>query len=69
MFTEVNLSKPFRLYNLLKGKSFKNASVGATGLQSRSFFQRLAFFIRANFFIPDARIGWNRFTIKSYNYF
>ena len=56
--------EPFRLYNLLKGKSFKNASLGTTGLQSRSFFQRLAFFIRANFFIPDARIGWNRFAIK-----
>ena len=56
--------EPFRWYNLLKGKTSKNASVGAIGLQSRSFFQRLALYIRANFFIPDARVGWNRFAIK-----
>ena len=30
--------EPFRWYNLLKGKTSKNASVGAIGLQSRSFF-------------------------------
>ena len=29
--------EPFRWYNLLKGKTSKNASVGAIGLQSRSF--------------------------------
>jgi len=56
--------EPFRWYNLLKGKTSKNASVGAIGLQSHSFFQRLALYIRANFFIPDARVGWNRFAIK-----
>ena len=56
--------EPFRWYNLLKGKTSKNASVGAIGLQSLSFFQRLALYIRANFFIPDARVGWNRFAIK-----
>ena len=56
--------EPFRWYNLLKGKTSKNASVGAIGLQSRSFFQRLTLYIRANFFIPDARVGWNRFAIK-----
>ena len=56
--------EPFIWYNLLKGKTSKNASVGAIGLQRRSFFQRLALYIRANFFIPDARVGWNRFAIK-----
>ncbi|NDG52089.1 MAG: glycosyl transferase family 1 [Flavobacteriia bacterium] len=56
--------EPFRWYNLLKGKTSKNASIGAIGLQSRSFFQRLALYIRANFFIPDARVGWNRYAIK-----
>ena len=56
--------EPFRWYNLLKGKSSKNTSVGAIGLQGSSFFQRLSLYIRANFFIPDARVGWNRFAIK-----
>tara|TARA_Y100000766_G_scaffold275064_1_gene277691 strand:+ start:1111 stop:2403 length:1293 start_codon:yes stop_codon:yes gene_type:complete len=56
--------EPFRWYNILKGKSLKNASVGAIGLQSPSFFQRIALYVRANFFIPDARVGWNRFAIR-----
>ena len=57
--------EPFRLYNLLKGKSFKNAHVQELQVyRVVLFFQRLALFIRANFFIPDARVGWNRFAIK-----
>jgi glycosyltransferase involved in cell wall biosynthesis len=56
--------EPFRWYNLLKGKKTKDATVGAIGLQGSSFFQRLALYVRANFFIPDARVGWNRFAIR-----
>lgn len=56
--------EPFRWYNLLKGKKTKDTTVGAIGLQGSSFFQRLALYIRANFFIPDARVGWNRFAVK-----
>ena len=56
--------EPFRWYNLLKGKKSKDATIGAIGLKKNSFFQRLALYIRANFFIPDARVGWNRFAIK-----
>ena len=52
------------MVQFIERKTLKNASVGAIGLQSRSFFQRLALYIRANFFIPDARLGWNRFAIK-----
>ena len=56
--------EPFRWYNLLKGKKTKDTTVGAIGLQGSSFFQRLALYVRANFFIPDARVGWNRFAIR-----
>lgn len=56
--------EPFRWYNLLKGKKTKDATVGAIGLQGSSLFQRLALYVRANFFIPDARVGWNRFAIR-----
>ncbi|TXC81537.1 glycosyltransferase family 4 protein [Luteibaculum oceani] len=57
---------PFELYNRLQGKKGKSISVGLTGIKdSKSVFQRLAMFIRANFFIPDARKGWNNYAIKA----
>lgn len=51
--------EPFELYNLLKGKKGKAmpvVSVGAGG--KKSLFQKLSEYVRANFFIPDARKGW-----------
>lgn len=51
--------EPFELYNLLKGKKGKAmpvVSVGAGG--EKSLFQKLSEYVRANFFIPDARKGW-----------
>ena len=43
MFIKVNLSNHFIKSIFIERKNFKNASVGAIGLQRRSFFQRLAF--------------------------
>lgn len=57
--------EPFEFYNLLKGKKGKVmplVAVGANG--NKSFFQRAAEFVRANFFIPDARKGWVPYAIK-----
>ncbi|MCB0602002.1 MAG: glycosyltransferase [Saprospiraceae bacterium] len=55
----------FALYNLLKtGKATKESPVGMSDvIDSASLFQRLSNYIRANFFIPDPRIGWNRFAL------
>lgn len=54
--------EPFGLYNLLRGKKGKQIEVGMSNLKGKpSFFKRLSNYIRANFFIPDARIGWNTY--------
>lgn len=57
--------EPFELYNLLRGKRGKSLPVVAVGSkQKKSFFQKLSEYIRANFFIPDARKGWVPYAIK-----
>lgn len=56
---------PFRAYALLKGKKGKQASTGGIGLiNNKSKKQQILNFIRANFFIPDARKGWNPYLIE-----
>ena len=56
-----------RLYASLKGgESTENIPQGSVGDSSKkSFFDRISLYIRANFFIPDARIGWNKYALKA----
>lgn len=57
--------EPFKIYNFLRGKKGKSIEVGMGNLKSKtSFFNSFANYIRSNFFIPDARIGWNKFARK-----
>ena len=57
--------EPFTLFNKFSGKKGRDSSVGFINMnQKKSLFQRIAFFIRANFFIPDARIGWKSFALR-----
>ena len=57
--------EPFNLYNLLRGKKGKSSSVGMIGFKdNRSLMQRIANYVRANYFIPDARMGWNSYAFK-----
>jgi glycosyltransferase involved in cell wall biosynthesis len=37
---------------------------GFSNVNRKSPFQTLMRFIRGNFFIPDARVGWNRYAVK-----
>lgn len=54
--------EPLRFYSILKsGKSDKIVPQGNVGGKKKGLFDKLATFIRANFFIPDARVGWNRY--------
>lgn len=55
--------EPFALYNRIQGKKADaTIPVGMMGLKdSKSRFQKLAGFIRANLFVPDARKGWVSF--------
>lgn len=57
--------EPFELYNLLRGKKGKNLPTAMLDNRSRqSLFQKIANFIRANFFIPDARKGWVKYAVR-----
>jgi len=50
----------FTFYNRLTGKKDKRGSVGFIGMYQKGVKQKLAMYIRANYFIPDARKGWNK---------
>ena len=48
-------------YSFLKsGKSRKIVITGDIGGNNKSLLDKFSSYIRANFFIPDARIGWNK---------
>ncbi len=56
--------EPLRLYSWLSsGSSHQGIPQGE--LATKSFFGRLAAYVRGNFFIPDARKGWVSFAIKA----
>jgi len=53
--------EPFALFNKFIGKKGKSVQVGIVPQKKDTFIQKFMFFIRANFFVPDARKGWNIF--------
>ena len=54
--------EPLRFYSFLKsGKSDKIVPQGNVGGSKKGMFDKLASYIRANFFMPDARVGWNKY--------
>jgi glycosyltransferase involved in cell wall biosynthesis len=59
-----NTFEPFELYNLLRGQKGKSLPVVSVGNARKSFFQKFSEYIRANYFIPDARKGWIPFALK-----
>lgn len=57
---------PFRLYNFLKGKKGKSIPVSIINDSKNSGIKdKLFLWIRANLFIPDARVGWNKYALKA----
>ena len=52
-----------KLYSMFKSGN-KNKAIPQSYIPSQSFFDKIASFIRLNFFIPDSRIGWNYFAFK-----
>jgi glycosyltransferase involved in cell wall biosynthesis len=58
-------SEPFNLYSKFIGKSKSDAiPQGFTGESNPGILQKIGRFVRGNFFIPDARIGWKKFALK-----
>ena len=54
--------EPFQIYNLLQGKKGKKVPEAMSNVrESKALYQRFSKFIRANFFVPDARVGWVRY--------
>jgi len=56
--------EPFNLYRkMLRQKEIPYA--GFANETHPGFMQKLSRFVRGNFFIPDARKGWNRYALKT----
>ena len=53
---------PFGFYKKIKKGAIPNS--GFAGEGKANLFDNLFRFIRGNFFIPDARIGWNKFALE-----
>lgn len=57
--------EPIRLYSFLKsGNAKKSIPQGNVGGKIPGIMDKMARFIRANYFIPDARVGWNPYAFK-----
>ena len=52
-----------KLYSLFKSGN-KSKAIPQSYIPNQSLFDKIASFIRLNFFIPDSRIGWNYFAFK-----
>lgn len=58
--------EPYNFYRKLTGKP-KSAAIDVNNIereQKSNFSDKIAEFIRATFFIPDARIGWKKYAVK-----
>jgi glycosyltransferase involved in cell wall biosynthesis len=56
---------PYTIYNKLQGKEGKMLPEAMGGvIGSRSLFQRMSMFIRANMFIPDPKRGWVPYAVS-----
>ena len=57
--------EPLRFYSFLKsGKTEKVVPQGNVGGGKKGILDKVATYIRANFFMPDARVGWNRYAFQ-----
>jgi len=61
--TKTDSSDPLKAYATLTGKKGKVGTGGIGISNTKSKKQQVINFIRANFFIPDARKGWNKYAL------
>lgn len=53
------IKEPYKIAALFSKKGTKNISSGIiTERKQQSFIERMLLYVRGNFFIPDARVGW-----------
>jgi len=56
--------EPFSIYRKMTGQNNAIPTFVLTEQTSASFAKKAAAFIRGNFFIPDARVGWKPFAVR-----
>jgi len=64
---KVTKTKSFEVLKIFSSL-FKKEKVPYAGIPDKdkmSFVGRLALYVRSNFFIPDARVGWNKYALKA----
>ena len=52
------IKEPYRFAKVLSRKKTKQISSGIISNKKQSFVEKLMLFVRGNYFIPDARVGW-----------
>jgi hypothetical protein len=58
--------EPFTIYNKLRGSKGNTVPVSLMGIkEDKRLIQRLSLYVRANFFVPDARKGWKPYALKA----
>tara|TARA_S200000501_G_scaffold339840_1_gene347838 strand:+ start:34394 stop:35695 length:1302 start_codon:yes stop_codon:yes gene_type:complete len=57
--------EPFLIYNKLIGTPGGSIPITLSGEKDKGILKKLSLFLRANLFIPDARIGWKNFAIHA----
>ncbi|WP_347372665.1 glycosyltransferase family 4 protein [Aequorivita sp. Q41] len=58
------ISEPYRFAKLFSKKKTKQISSGIISKKEISAIEKLMLYVRGNFFIPDARIGWVKPSVK-----
>jgi hypothetical protein len=53
-----SINEPYKLASLFSKKKTKSISSGIIANKNQTFLEKLMLFVRGNFFIPDARVGW-----------
>lgn len=58
------IKEPYGLAKLFSKKKTKQISSGIISAKKTSIIEKLMLYVRGNFFIPDARIGWVKPSVK-----
>ena len=58
------ISEPYRFAKIFSKKKTKQISSGIISKKEISAMEKLMLYIRGNFFIPDARVGWVKPSVK-----
>lgn len=66
MVVKTKTHEPFSVYNKLRGGEGNKIPVSLIGIkEDKRLIQKLSLYIRANFFVPDARKGWKKYALKA----